>query len=84
MIVLKAWLQDERALGLLDKQEEISNTHGWTMTQTALAWILTNPVVTSAIIGADNITQLKDSLTAAGCRLAADEKQILDDASAWT
>jgi 1-deoxyxylulose-5-phosphate synthase len=80
---IKAWLQDERALLLLDKQREIANSHGWTVAQTALAWLLTNPVVTSAIIGADNTTQLKDSLTAAGCRLTPEEKQILDDASSW-
>jgi aryl-alcohol dehydrogenase-like predicted oxidoreductase len=80
---IKAWLKDERALALLDRQREIAVSHGWSMTQTALAWLLTNPTVTSAIIGADNTTQLRDSLSASGCRLAAEEKSVLDDASAW-
>jgi aryl-alcohol dehydrogenase-like predicted oxidoreductase len=81
---IKAWLKDERALGLLDEQQEIANLHGWTMTQTALAWLLTNPVVTSAIIGADNVAQLNDSLASVGCRLAPEEKRTLDEASTWT
>ena len=81
---IKAWVKDERALVLLEMQQEIAKAHGWTMTQTALAWMLTNPVVTSAIIGADNTAQLKDSLSAVGCRLMPEEKKVLDDASAWT
>lgn len=81
---VRAWLKDERALALLDKLEDVSKSHGWSMTQSALAWMLTNPVVTSAIVGADNVNQLSDSLKAAGCRLAFEEKKLLDEASAWT
>lgn len=81
---IEAWLKDERALALLDIQQQVADSRGWTMTQTALAWILTNPVVTSAIIGADNTNQLNDSLNTAGCRLSPKEKRLLDEASAWT
>jgi 1-deoxyxylulose-5-phosphate synthase len=81
---IQAWLHDERALNLLDQLDAIAQAQGWTMAQTALAWLLTNPVVTSAIIGADNVTQLHDSLAAAGKRLTPEEKKALDEASAWT
>ncbi len=81
---IQAWMQDERALNLLDRLAEVAQARGWTMTQTALAWMLSNPVVTSAIIGADNVSQLNDSLSAAGKRLTTEEKKLLDDASAWS
>lgn len=81
---IKAWLDDDRAMNLLDKQKSIADSRGWTMTQTALAWLLTNPAVTSAIVGADNVKQLMGSIAAVGCRLAPEEKRALDDASDWT
>jgi aryl-alcohol dehydrogenase-like predicted oxidoreductase len=81
---IKTWLKDERALGLLDQLGAVAKARGWTITQTALAWILTNRVVTSAIVGADNITQLNGSLAAVGCRLTPEEKNALDDVSSWS
>lgn len=81
---IKGWMNDERALTLLDHLEAVAQSRGWTMTQTALAWMLTNPVVTSAIIGADNVSQLKGSLVAVGCRLTPEEKKRLDEASVWS
>ncbi len=81
---IKGWMKDERALNLLDRLEEVARGRGWTMTETALAWVLTNPAVTSAIIGADNVDQLRGSLSAVGKRLSTEEKAVLDDASAWT
>lgn len=81
---IKAWLDDDRAMNLLDKQKSIADSRGWTMTQTALAWLLTNPVVSSAIVGADNVKQLMGSIAAVGCRLTPEEKRALDHASDWT
>jgi len=81
---IKAWLQDERALRLLDTLQQVSAQRGESMTVTALAWVLTNPVVTSAIVGANNVAQLNESLAAAGKTLRADEKQLLDSVSAWS
>ncbi len=81
---IQAWMKDERALALLDQLEQIARQRGDSMTTTALAWMLTNPVVTSPIVGANNVEQLKDSLAAVGKRLSHEEKKILDDASAWS
>jgi aryl-alcohol dehydrogenase-like predicted oxidoreductase len=45
--------------------------------------MLTNPVITSPIIGANNVQQLKDSLGAAGYRLTADEMKQLNELTKW-
>jgi aryl-alcohol dehydrogenase-like predicted oxidoreductase len=65
----------QNTLGLL---EEIGNAHGKTILQTAIAWLLTNPVVTAPIIGANNILQLRESLGAASFRLNDDEMEALN------
>ena len=49
----------------------------------ALAWQLSQPVITSPIIGANSVKQLNDSLGACGVRLTAEEMAALDAASAW-
>jgi aryl-alcohol dehydrogenase-like predicted oxidoreductase len=49
----------------------------------SLAWLLSNPLVTSPIIGPRTIEQLQDNLGAAGLRLLPDEMEILDQASDW-
>jgi aryl-alcohol dehydrogenase-like predicted oxidoreductase len=41
-------------------------------------------VVTSAIIGANTLAQLEDSMWAAEIKLSPEDKQMLDDLSAWT
>jgi aryl-alcohol dehydrogenase-like predicted oxidoreductase len=81
---VKGWMEDERALTLLDTLEDVSAERGETMTETALAWVLTNPVVSSAIIGANNVTQLKDSLAASGRRLSGEQLAKLDAVSGWS
>ncbi len=67
---------------VLEKLKEISQQRGETMTQTALAWCLTKPFITSPIIGATSLAQLDDSLGAAGKRLSEDEEHLLNDTSA--
>ena len=57
---------NERGFALIDQLETIGRTHGKTVSQTALAWLLTNPVVTAPIIGANTAAQLQESLGAAG------------------
>jgi len=68
---------NDRGFALIDEMETIGRAHGKTVAQTALAWLLTNPVVTAPIIGANTTTQLQDSLGAAGYRLNAVEMESL-------
>jgi aryl-alcohol dehydrogenase-like predicted oxidoreductase len=74
---------NDKGWALIDALEEIGKSHGKTIAQTSLAWMLTNPVVTSPIIGANNVEQLKDSLGAAGYRLSHEEVKRLNDLTAW-
>ena len=43
---------NERGFAAVDKLEEVGRGHDATIAQTAIAWVLANPAVTSAIIGA--------------------------------
>jgi aryl-alcohol dehydrogenase-like predicted oxidoreductase len=63
--------------------ESLAKERAATISQTALAWLLTDPLVTSPIIGPRSLEQLKDNLGAAGMRLTPEEKKQLDDASEW-
>lgn len=69
---------------LLDQMEAMGKAKGgYSISQIALAWLLSDPVITSPIIGPRSLEQLKDNLGAAGLRLAPDEKKTLDDATRW-
>jgi aryl-alcohol dehydrogenase-like predicted oxidoreductase len=75
---------NERNWKLLELMEKIGSERGkHSISQVALAWLLSNPLVTSPIIGPRTIEQLHDNLGAAGLRLLPDEKKILDEASDW-
>lgn len=64
---------------LLDKMEAIGQEKGgYSISQVALGWQLSNPVITSPIIGPKNIAQLEDNLGAADLRLNEDEMEILN------
>lgn len=66
---------------LLDQMAEIGEGYDKTVAQVALAWHLTQPVVTSPIIGARTVEQLDENLGAIGFRLTPEEMAILDAAS---
>lgn len=68
----------DRGYAVIEKLEEIGRARGRTVAQTALAWLLSDPVVTSPIIGANTVAQLQESLGAAGCRLTPDEVTTLN------
>jgi len=74
----------EKNYALLDLLEQIGQDKGgYSISQVALAWLLTNPVITSPIIGPRTLEQLKDNLGAAGLRLTQEEKKRLDEATRW-
>jgi aryl-alcohol dehydrogenase-like predicted oxidoreductase len=74
----------ERNWTLLEKLETIAAKKGGkSISQIALAWLLSNPVISSPIIGPRTLNQLQDNLGAAGLRLTDEEIQILDEASDW-
>jgi aryl-alcohol dehydrogenase-like predicted oxidoreductase len=62
--------------------ERVAAAHVVSMAQVALAWVLAQPGVTSAIVGARSIEQLDDNLAAADLVLEADEIAQLDAVTA--
>ncbi len=69
---------------VVDKLGEISQAHGATVAQTALAWTLSRPFITSVIVGASRASQLDDNLGAIDITLAPEELGALDELTAPT
>jgi aryl-alcohol dehydrogenase-like predicted oxidoreductase len=75
---------NEQGFTAIDKLEEVGQEHEATVAQTAVAWILANTAVSSAIIGANSIEQLEDTMKGADVHITADQKAALDEITAWT
>jgi 1-deoxyxylulose-5-phosphate synthase len=80
---VKRRYMNEQGFTAVDRLEEVGRKHEATIAQTAIAWALANPAVTSAIIGANSIEQLVDTAAGANVTLTAEEKQALDETTAW-
>jgi aryl-alcohol dehydrogenase-like predicted oxidoreductase len=73
----------DRNFALIDRMDEIGQARSATVAQVAIAWMLANPVITSPIIGANTVDQLKDTMGALNVKLTDQEKATLDEMSAW-
>jgi aryl-alcohol dehydrogenase-like predicted oxidoreductase len=62
-----------RNLMLVEKLKDIAAWHGRTPGQVAVAWVLHNPAVTGAIVGARKPGQILDTVCAADFRLSRNE-----------
>ncbi|MDR6378556.1 aldo/keto reductase [Paraburkholderia strydomiana] len=71
----------QREFETIERLKAIVEPTGESLTRVSLAWVLANPLVTSAIIGASRAEQLNDTLAASELVLDADIKQQLDEAS---
>ena len=78
---------DDRLLGRVQQLQPIADGLGITMAQLALAWVLREPNVASAIVGASRPQQVEDNAAASGIDLSEETvKQIdeaLGDSVAW-
>lgn len=75
---------NERNWALLDTMEKLGKEKGgYSISQVALSWLLSDPIITSPIIGPRTIEQLTDNLGAIELRFTKGEKTILDEASQW-
>lgn len=75
---IRRWLDDDvltRVQGLRPLAEQA----GLTMPQLAIAWVLGNPSVSAAIVGASRPEQLRDTVAASGVVLDDDLRQAIDD-----
>ena len=73
----------DKGFALIDKLDEMGQARGKTISHMALGWMLTHPVVTSPIIGANNVEQLNELLGAVGLRLSEEEIKTLNEMSQW-
>lgn len=69
----------EEILTAVESLRPIAEENGMTMAQLALAWVLQNPAVSSAIIGASRPEQVADNVKASGVRLDEDTMTAIDD-----
>lgn len=69
---------------ILAALKKVSENHGCSLSQAALAWLMTRPGVSSTLIGASKVTQLQDNLGALELKMSAENLKALDLASART
>jgi L-glyceraldehyde 3-phosphate reductase len=75
----RAWLNDEN-LGHVRALNEIAERRGQTLAQMAVAWVLRDERVTSALIGASSVKQLDDNLDSlSNLEFSDDELRQIDD-----
>ena len=74
-------VNEEQGRGVLKVMRMIAETKGASMAQVALAWLLSRPAVTTVIMGAKRIDQLRDNLGSVDLALDADSLSKLDEAS---
>jgi aryl-alcohol dehydrogenase-like predicted oxidoreductase len=72
------WLRDD-VLERVQNLRPLADQAGLTMAQMAVAWVLGNPNVSTAIVGASRPEQLADSVRASGVVLDADLRAAIDD-----
>jgi aryl-alcohol dehydrogenase-like predicted oxidoreductase len=77
--MVKRWLADD-VLTAVANLEPLAGQAGLSMAQLAVAWVLQNSNVASAIIGASRPEQVSDNVKAAGVKLDADLMKAIDDA----
>ncbi len=73
----------ERNFAVLEVLQGIAQAHSATMAQVALAWLLSNPVITAPIVGANTPEQLHEILGAHAVHLSEEEIAHLNQVSAW-
>jgi aryl-alcohol dehydrogenase-like predicted oxidoreductase len=77
--MISGWMRDEVLEGV-QKLAPIAQSVGLSMAQLAIAWVLQNKNVSSAIIGASKAKQVKENVKAAGVKLEPSVMKAIDDA----
>ena len=77
--MIGSWLRDEVLEGV-KKLEPIADENGLSMAQHAVAWVLQNANVSSAIIGASRPEQVTDNVKASGVTLSPETLAAIDAA----
>jgi aryl-alcohol dehydrogenase-like predicted oxidoreductase len=76
--MISRWLSDD-VLERVQQLRPVADEVGLSLAQLAVAWVLQNDNVASAIIGASRPEQVTENVKAAGVRLEADTLQRIDE-----
>jgi aryl-alcohol dehydrogenase-like predicted oxidoreductase len=77
--MISRWLQND-LLEAVQALKPIADAEGLSMSQLAIAWVLQNENVSSAIIGATKPAQIKDNVKASGVKLSKESMNSIDKA----
>jgi aryl-alcohol dehydrogenase-like predicted oxidoreductase len=77
--MISRWMRDE-VLEAVQKLQPVADSVGLTMSQLAIAWVLQNDNVSSAIMGATKPSQVKENVKASGVKLDASVMKAIDNA----
>ncbi len=75
--MISRWMRDE-VLSAVQKLKPIAESANLTLSQLAIAWVLQNPNVSSAIIGATKPEQIKENVKASGVKLSERTMREID------
>lgn len=76
--MIKRFMNDE-VLGRVQQLKPVADDAGLSMAQLAVAWVLQNPNVSAAIVGASRPEQVGENVRAAGVRLDPELMKRIDD-----
>jgi aryl-alcohol dehydrogenase-like predicted oxidoreductase len=74
--------QDETLAGYLavaDRLQELAQSKGLSLVQFAIAWLLRLPIITCALVGAKNPSQVEEHMGAVGVRFSNDELAYIEE-----
>jgi aryl-alcohol dehydrogenase-like predicted oxidoreductase len=76
--MIERWMRDD-VLERVQRLQPIADDAGLSLAQLAVAWVLQNPNVSSAIVGATRPEQVTENVKAAGVTLEAELMTRIDD-----
>jgi len=72
-----------KGFAILAEVEKVAQAHNATISQVALAWVLSRPGTTIPIASTTTVAQTQELVGASDLKLSAEELQSLDKVSAW-
>lgn len=74
-------INKEKAYDIIDVMAQIAQQHAVSVATVALNWVMNQPGITSTIIGAKTLDQLKDNIKAISLELTPEDLNLLNKAS---
>ncbi|MCA1187433.1 MULTISPECIES: aldo/keto reductase family protein [unclassified Saccharopolyspora] len=76
--MISRWMRDD-VLSAVQRLQPVASDLGLSTAQLAIAWVLQNPNVSAAIVGASRPEQVADNVAASGVELGADVLDRIDE-----